>query len=798
MSAALRDAGRLHPSPTPHARAQHGGSPPARASARTGACTRLTAGAVGTTTALGMQRSQPASTSVLWVPAALDGVQGYPLGRGRTPPHNTPAVASQPASVAVPPGARQRMPSSRPVRDHSPQLARSCETADLLTNALPASRWPRVGASHSMVSLPKRISPCPRARPSPHQGGSVVVSPRMSGSLTLPMASRPTVPRLSPRRAVASTTSRVPSPLVVREASMPRVPSPPVSGETYAPPSSSSTSGAMRRHPGLSQIPVMRHPTVQPPAEEYRSSASTTCRAKTMQQLLSEFTTFATVFMPRMGSAPRGYRGSLDELVRVHDAAAEVQGQARSLSEGRRLSPDRVRRSTPPIPDMKPPEMGLAFLQSGDASAAERGGPAANKEKGGGPVELEEEETFLPDEEEECSALAHSSLLGASGLLEGSAMSPCSVDSSSPTHRIQVPPAKCFSAEWNCRGKSSGSAALDFVASPMPAPPPSRASPNKASSSGAWSYPALQMSPEERSVEDCFRTPPARCQRFSPVPKLDFSAPIGEMEPFGDDAEGGDRCPKRGAANPRGLPGDGATPPRFSDCPLEAQPSCTCSQELVSEELQQLSGANEGLSSPRSTSRVCSPSHGSVLSPRSPPSPAVLFPGDGDGAHLPGDMEDGVASMASMRVREDAFARSPLEVESIPNDMTMLHAILAEDGMISRRDREVQIRVPEGVGTDLKVRINTNNMLEELFIPSEARAGEVVSCELPTVRPLTSVQQRTILYEGILMTRLRWVQRQDGSWVTDELRKMKKHEAYRTLRGRRMGLVLVAIPEEEP
>jgi len=47
------------------------------------------------------------------------------------------------------------------------------------------------------------------------------------------------------------------------------------------------------------------------------------------------------------------------------------------------------------------------------------------------------------------------------------------------------------------------------------------------------------------------------------------------------------------------------------------------------------------------------------------------------------------------------------------------------------------------------------------------------------------------------MTKLRWVQTENGTWVTDEARKQKKHEAYRMLRGRRMGTVLISIPEGE-
>jgi len=134
-------------------------------------------------------------------------------------------------------------------------------------------------------------------------------------------------------------------------------------------------------------------------------------------------------------------------------------------------------------------------------------------------------------------------------------------------------------------------------------------------------------------------------------------------------------------------------------------------------------------------------------------------------------------------------------VESISIEKTLLRSIQIEDGVQSRKEREVTIRVPEGVGTDLKVRVNLSNMPEELLVPEDSKVGEVVTCDLPTVAPLGPLQQKRILYEDILMTRLRWMQLEDGSWVTDEFRKQKKYEAYRMLRGRRMGLVLVAIPE---
>jgi len=139
----------------------------------------------------------------------------------------------------------------------------------------------------------------------------------------------------------------------------------------------------------------------------------------------------------------------------------------------------------------------------------------------------------------------------------------------------------------------------------------------------------------------------------------------------------------------------------------------------------------------------------------------------------------------------------PAGSESIRSESTLLSAIQRSDGQLMRKQREVTIQVPEGVGTDLKVRVNLQNMPEELLVPEGAEAGEVVTCDLPTVAPLASSQQRHILHEDILMTKLRWVQTENGTWVTDEARKQKKHEAYRMLRGRRMGTVLISIPEGE-
>lgn len=161
------------------------------------------------------------------------------------------------------------------------------------------------------------------------------------------------------------------------------------------------------------------------------------------------------------------------------------------------------------------------------------------------------------------------------------------------------------------------------------------------------------------------------------------------------------------------------------------------------------------------------------------------------------DIDTGVTHGAVAEALEEDTEPLPAGSESIRSESTLLSAIQRRDGQLTRKQREVTIQVPEGVGSDLKVRVNLQNMPEELLVPEGAEAGEVVTCDLPTVAPLASSQQRHILHEDILMTKLRWVQMESGTWVTDEARKQKKHDAYRMLRGRRMGTVLISIPEGE-
>jgi len=102
----------------------------------------------------------------------------------------------------------------------------------------------------------------------------------------------------------------------------------------------------------------------------------------------------------------------------------------------------------------------------------------------------------------------------------------------------------------------------------------------------------------------------------------------------------------------------------------------------------------------------------------------------------------------------------------------------------------------------LQVRVCLSNMPETLLVPFGAKAGEVVNCDVPKVPPLTSAQQRWQLLEVCMMTRLKWVKVEacaqwPGGWATDEGRRERKFEAMRTLRGRRMGLVLRTICEED-
>jgi len=535
---------------------------------------------------------------------------------------------------------------------------------------------------------------------------------------------------------------------------------------------------------------------------------------------MSEFDVFQTYFMPRMApvrfsSGPEDYPRVSDDLARSPDPAVQVSG--RSISPRRPPRQGGEPQGMRPAADVRPLGLGAAaFQQPGDAQVAPKGRLGVDKEGATGLEDMEEADTILP-EEEDLSPLAPSSCLGGSGLFDGSALSPCSVRS---------PPAPPGTPQHPRMGSPAvygpgASFPSGLAASPTPgATPP-------AESAGAWVHPTFNVSPLTPSPDCLLSTPPARGPRHTPSaePGPAASAAKGSPpHPFSLEG-GGDDC----RTSRRGTVADGAvTPSRSRSHPLEALPSHKCSPQPVSDDHQQVyklpgffdavEGASEVLSSPRSTSRVCSPSHGSVLSPRSPPSPAVLFPGDGAQSPLAGrgsgedlltKLEDWDAMSHDrgggksprdglLPAPEDAAAPPPAGDESIPCLSTILYAIQSGDAEANRRDREVTIKVPEGVGADLKVRVNMHNMAEELIVPIGAQAGEVVQCDLPAVNPLSPAQQKRILLEGILMTRLRWTRMEDGEWVTDEIRKMKKHEAYRTLRGRRMGLVLAIIPEEAP
>jgi len=135
--------------------------------------------------------------------------------------------------------------------------------------------------------------------------------------------------------------------------------------------------------------------------------------------------------------------------------------------------------------------------------------------------------------------------------------------------------------------------------------------------------------------------------------------------------------------------------------------------------------------------------------------------------------------------------------QSIPSEHTALFAVQYEDCQHNRALRQLKIIVPEGVRADRKVRVMLNNMEWELEVPEDSQAGEEVSCELLMVMPMDSGTQRHILHQEILVSRLRYRRLPNGSWVTDEHRKKHKMDAYRTLRGRCMGLVLSPILEDE-
>lgn len=164
--------------------------------------------------------------------------------------------------------------------------------------------------------------------------------------------------------------------------------------------------------------------------------------------------------------------------------------------------------------------------------------------------------------------------------------------------------------------------------------------------------------------------------------------------------------------------------------------------------------------------------------------------GDIDGSASGGSAHD------AMRAHMEAARRFGAEVDGLPHELSLLQAIQEEDGRRLQEERRVTIIVPEGVREDRKVRVCLANMHVELEVPEGSAVGAVVTCDRPMVGPLDSQRQKHILQEEILMTRLRWWEQEDGSYVTDEARKQKKLKAYWTLRGRNMGIGLLAIAEE--
>lgn len=130
--------------------------------------------------------------------------------------------------------------------------------------------------------------------------------------------------------------------------------------------------------------------------------------------------------------------------------------------------------------------------------------------------------------------------------------------------------------------------------------------------------------------------------------------------------------------------------------------------------------------------------------------------------------------------------------ESFPS---ALDEIWRHDHNLNRADRQVTIVIPEAVGDDRKVRILLKNMQMELIVPEGCSAGEEVVVDMPTVAPMRGPEQRKLLEDEVLMTRLRWDLQEDGQHRADPVAKAKKIDACSKLRGRMMGLVLVPLHE---
>lgn len=148
-------------------------------------------------------------------------------------------------------------------------------------------------------------------------------------------------------------------------------------------------------------------------------------------------------------------------------------------------------------------------------------------------------------------------------------------------------------------------------------------------------------------------------------------------------------------------------------------------------------------------------------------------------------------------------ATSPSRSEEAPPAEELelyLLRLQAEDFEACRGERLVHIQVPEGVGPDLKVRVQLRNMVMELEVPEDAQVGDVVACDPPVQPPMSGPVQRELLVGGVLHQRLKWFQLPDGNITCDDGpggRYRCKLDALRAMRGRCMGAVLPRVMEEE-
>merc|ERR1711971_1513394 len=102
------------------------------------------------------------------------------------------------------------------------------------------------------------------------------------------------------------------------------------------------------------------------------------------------------------------------------------------------------------------------------------------------------------------------------------------------------------------------------------------------------------------------------------------------------------------------------------------------------------------------------------------------------------------------------------------------------------------------VGEVVHVSVVINNMEWSVELPEGIAEGVDTVCELPVVMPMDARTQRAILHQDILSSRLRFLRSSRGAFRMDVDRVQRKVKAYRTLRGRSMGLALTPVLEEDP